>query len=97
MGRLTVGDSVMWAGSWGSEPPRLVQVTGIQINEANGSKSGQATDSVSWHLVEERRVIVDIDLGINRNGPIPGGGHWAWGFQIKPAPQLKVDCPEEAN
>ena len=76
MGRLTVGDSVLWAGGWGSEPSRLVRVTGIQLNDANGSKNGQATDSVSWHLVEERRVIVDIDTG-----------NWAWGFQVKPAPQ----------
>jgi hypothetical protein len=83
--RLAVGDSVIWKGSWGNSHPTLMEVTGIQLNEANGSKTGQATDSVSWHLVEERRVIVDLK-----------NGHWAWAFQIRKALSEELGIDEEA-
>ena len=69
--KLSLGDSIMWSGGWGSNSPQEAVITGIQINEANGSKEGGQVEDVDWDYVTERNILVDLD-----------NGHWAWGFQI---------------
>ena len=70
--KLSLGDSIMWSGGWGSDSPQEAVITGIQINEANGSKEGGQVEDVDWYYVTERNILVDLD-----------NGHWAWGFQVK--------------
>jgi|TARA_Y100001951_G_C11083513_1_gene152671 hypothetical protein len=72
MSKMKVGDKVMWSGSWGGNPPEEVTLTGIQVNESNGSKEGGRVEEVDWESVTERNIIVDLD-----------NGHWAWAFQVK--------------
>jgi hypothetical protein len=73
MSNLRVGDSVLWRGGWGNDPEKSVRVKAIQVNESNGSKYGEDTQSVGWADVVERKVLVDLD-----------NEHWAWADQIRP-------------
>jgi len=70
--KLSLGDKVMWSGSWGSDSPKEVTITGIQVNEFNGSKEGGQVEDIDWDYITERNILVNLD-----------NGHWAWGFQIK--------------
>lgn len=67
---LKIGDSVMWRGGFGSQPPKKVKITGIEICK-EGSKSGRQVDEISWDKVDGRRVVVDLD-----------NNHWAYGYQL---------------
>ena len=51
---LKVGDVVIWRGSWGSDLPKEVKVTCIEVNEINVS-------SVEWDNINNRDVVVDLD------------------------------------
>mgnify|MGYP001185293295 FL=1 len=73
METLTIGDEVLWKGSWGQEPEQVVRVTGIQVNERNGSKEGDPVDFINWDKVTDHNVILDLN---NR--------HWCWAHQITP-------------
>ena len=67
---LTVGDDVMWRGSWGKDTPKQVQVIGIEVNCER--KHGDSVSNVKWSKVDSRSVVVDLDCG-----------NWAYGTQIK--------------
>ena len=71
METLNVGDEVSWKGSWGKDLDQVARVTGIQLNERNGSKEGQQVWSVKWDQVTDRNVILDLD-----------NCHWCWAFQV---------------
>ena len=73
METLTKHDEVLWRGGWGKDPEQVVRVIDIQVNETNGSKEGVFVNSVPWHRVTERRVILDLS-----------NGHWCWAFQVSP-------------
>ena len=68
MSTLRVGDTVMWRGGFGSEPPRKAKVVGIEVCPA-GEKYGTPRESVEWSKIHS--VVVDLD-----------NGHWAKGHQI---------------
>ena len=71
METLNGGDEVKWKGNCGKDPEQVVRVTGIQVNEFNGSKEGVLVNSVPWHRVKKRRVILDL-----------ANTHWCWAFQV---------------
>jgi hypothetical protein len=68
MSTLKVGDTVMWRGGFGSEPPRKAKVVGIELCRP-GQKYGEPRESVDWSKINS--VVVDLD-----------NGHWAKGHQI---------------
>ncbi len=72
METLNVGDEVSWKGNFGKDPEQVVRVDGIQVNEYNGSKEGVFVNSVPWHRVTDRRVILEL-----------ANTHWCWAFQVK--------------
>lgn len=73
MQTLKIGDSVIWRGTWGADPPKEAVVTGIELTEGVREKYGHAVETVFWTTVRDNRVVVSLD-----------NGHWAYGEQIKP-------------
>jgi hypothetical protein len=69
--KLKIGDTVQWRGSWGEDAPVPAKVTAMEITKNPREKSGEAVNEVDWDIVNENRVIVDLD-----------NGHWAYGSQI---------------
>ena len=57
METLTVGDEIKWRGGFGTEPEKI----GVLVN------------SVPWHRVKDRRVILQL-----------ANTHWCWAFQASP-------------
>jgi len=71
MTKLTVGDKVMWRGSWGKDQPKEVIIEDIEICR-EGCKNGRPIKSVDWDTVKEgRKIVVNLD-----------NGHWAYGNQL---------------
>jgi hypothetical protein len=70
MTKLRVNDKVIWRGNWGSGPPKVATVEGIEIN-TRGSKEGDPVNEVEWSQVTRENCIVSLD-----------NGHWAYGNQI---------------
>ena len=66
---LTVGDDVIWRGSWGRDLPKEAKVIGIEVN--CNMKKGKRVNDVAWSKVDGRDVIVDLDCE-----------HWAYGSQL---------------
>ena len=75
MEKVKIGDKVIWRGGWGSDAPQEATVTGMEITEQPRSKYGEEATEAPWFLVEENRVIFDLD-----------NGHWAYGEQISQIP-----------
>lgn len=73
METLTVGDEIKWRGGFGTEAEQTVRVTGIQVNEFNGSDEGVRVNSVPWFRVTERKVILDLN-----------NQRWCWAYQASP-------------
>ena len=73
METLTVGDEIKWRGGFGKEAEQTVRVAGIQVNEFNGSDEGVLVNSVPWHRVKDRRVILQL-----------ANTHWCWAYQASP-------------
>jgi hypothetical protein len=69
---LTIGDTVLWRGSWGKDEPKEAKIRNIEICKV-GEKYGKATTWVLWSTVRNGNVTVDLD-----------NGHWACGTQINP-------------
>ena len=67
---LTVGDTVIWNGGFGSDAKIDAKIVGIE--HTKGGKYGEAVDSIPWSQVYDRNVCVDLD-----------NGHWAYANQIK--------------
>lgn len=69
---LRIGDTVIWRGGWGKQSPQEATISGLNLTACPLSKDTiESLDSVAWSLVEENRVLVDLD-----------NGHWAYGYQI---------------
>jgi len=71
-GFITVGDKVMWQGSWGNDSPKIAEVSSIMVCDEEG-ENGYVVDNLEWDMVRERDVVITLS-----------NSHWAWGFQIKP-------------
>lgn len=68
---LKVGDTVMWRGSWGSEPAKRAKIVRMELCKVERDKYGVEVSS-AW-LQDKNRLCVDLD-----------NGSWAYGFQIEP-------------
>jgi len=67
---LRVGDTVVWRGGWGADPPKLAVITSISMCEP-GEKYGDPVDEMPWSLVP-----VHATVGLDN-------GHWAYGDQLE--------------
>ena len=54
--RLKIGDKVMWRGAWGTQPPVVATIKGIDLCPV-GSKYGKPVNSVSWDTVVNGKVV----------------------------------------
>jgi len=70
---LKVGDTVQWAGAWGTQPAKVARVTEIDETRIPGDKYGTAVTKLSWSLVQKNYAVVTLD-----------NGHWAYGYQLSP-------------
>lgn len=69
MGKLTVGDKVMWKGAWGKDIPKEATVTDMDVWDGNQLVTAK---EANWDLVTSGRdVVVSLD-----------NGFWAYGFQL---------------
>ena len=74
MSKLSIGDVVMWSGTWGRDPARPATVRQISVCENPGDHSDvEEFDSLDWSAIKGREVVIDLT-----------SNHWAWGFQIQP-------------
>lgn len=71
MSNVTVGDTVMWRGGFGSQPPETAVVRGLEITPFPDGKEGDSVNEVPWSLVDRDLVIFDLE-----------NGHWAYSSQI---------------
>ena len=69
MARIRVGDTVIWKGSWGSDPAKEAKVLKIERCR-KGEKYGKQVDSIGEYELD--RAVFDLD-----------NGHWAYGYQIQ--------------
>lgn len=79
--KLRVGDTVLWSGGWGGDPPRKTKVKAIELCEP-GHTEGTPVDEVDWSECAGRGVVVDLE-----------SGRWAYGFQLKPVPVVPPAIP----
>jgi len=80
MSKLSVGDVVMWKGSWGHEDSRLATIHNIAVCKTPGDQNDVSSmDSIAWSMIKGRDVVVDLV-----SYPEKDNDHWAWGFQIQP-------------
>lgn len=49
---LKIGDKVKWSGAWGTQEPKEVKITGIELTK--GGKYGTPLDEVAWSEVYDR-------------------------------------------
>ena len=66
---IRIGDFVMVRGSWGNEPPKRVQILGMDLCASPRQKHGVPVTEVPATLKD----YVNFDLN---------NGHWAYGYQI---------------
>ena len=71
---LKVGDVVLCRGGWGSEAPKLVTITHLELCVEAGDKYGVPVTELPW--ADKARAVVDMD-----------NGHWAYGAHIEPLVQ----------
>jgi len=70
---LTLGATVWVRGNFGEDAPHRDIVRGLQVTRGRREKYGRTVESVSWDVVRQNRVVVDLE-----------SGHWAYGEQITP-------------
>jgi hypothetical protein len=70
---LSVGDRVLWRGSWGTDAPRLATVLRIESTHTTRTKHGRQAHHLDWDRVRAGYAVVDLDTG-----------NWAYGDQISP-------------
>lgn len=79
-GMLRVGDLVIVAGGFGTDPPRMTTVKAIEVIEHHDDNEGSPVDELPWLDVKGCRVELD-------DGP------WAYGGQLT-RPELVIgQCP----
>lgn len=67
---ITVGDEVVYRGSWGTARPKKVKIEGIEKTKEEGSKRGG--------IPVKKIAVDDITFGIFDLSD----GHWCYGYQI---------------
>lgn len=67
---LRVGDTVMWKGAFGTQPPVEAKIVGMEWCQL-GVKNGIRTSNIDWGKANSRQLVVDLD-----------NGHWAYGTQL---------------
>jgi len=85
--KVKVGDTVLWAGGFGSEPYKPAVVERMDVTEHPRCKYGEEVDEVDVELVKANRVLFTLE-----------NGHWAYSEQIKIVPQqvpVQVQAIEE--
>jgi len=55
---LTVGDTVMWAGTWGKDKPKDIKVAKIIIGSGK-----HFVNSIKWKTIYKKRVTIIFDNG----------------------------------
>lgn len=79
MPKLTVGDTVMWRGAWGTEAPLPAIVTDIEVTREVGEKyGGVPATSCDWTAP----FIATLD-----------NGHWAFSYQLEPLDSNTAPVP----
>jgi hypothetical protein len=84
---ISVGDSVMWRGAWGSESAKPVRVTAMELCAAPRQKHGVPVTEVPRTLKDYVNFTLD-------------NGHWAYGYQIElldEQSRTMRECFEEGN
>ena len=66
---VKIGQEVTYRGAWGSEPPKRVKVTYIELCQQEREKYGTPVDEAN--VEDIRRCCFDLD-----------DGHWCYGYQI---------------
>lgn len=70
---LKVGDTVMWRGGFGMDPPKPAKVLAIERTRQRRTKYGWNVDEIDW--ADKDYALVTLDTG-----------NWAYGEQISPLP-----------
>lgn len=70
---LKVGQKVMWRGSWGTEPAKLVKVTALERVKAGQKEGGKEVKKVTWDRLKDNGATVIASLD---------NGHWCYGHQL---------------
>lgn len=68
---IKIGDKVSWRGAWGSDPSRIVTVTGMELCEGEREKYGIPVEQV--FVRDKDRTVFTLS-----------SGNWAYGFQVTP-------------
>lgn len=68
---VKVGDTVVWRGCFGSEPPQKAKVETLEITKEPHTKYGREVKEADWASVYADCVVFGLD-----------NGHWAYGCQI---------------
>jgi hypothetical protein len=80
MNNLSVGDVVMWKGTWGTDSAQPATIHNIAVCKTPGDQNDVSSmDSIAWSMIKGRDVVVDLV-----SCPEKDNNHWAWGFQIQP-------------
>ena len=80
--KIKIGDNVMWRGCWGTSPPKLAKVTGIELTDAPEEKYGTNVNEVDINIVKENRVVFHLD-----------NNKWCYGFQV----EINVNKNNQSN
>lgn len=70
---LKLGDTVVWCGAWGTQPPKEAVVDVIEINVPENGRYGTEVDEIPIKDLKRTRCIIGL---VN--------GSWAYGYQIDP-------------
>lgn len=69
MSVLSIGDTVLWRGGFGSAPMEYAVIEGIDECERRRDKYGTPVTEIPWAYIEYACVSLD-------------NGHWAYGEQL---------------
>lgn len=86
-GMLSVGDTVLWRGSYGRGMEEPAKIESITLADQPGGSDGVEVQRVNWSLVPE---WVTVGLADNKG--------WAYGYQLKPMPaDYKVEAARKPS
>lgn len=60
---LRLGDYVIYRPAFGMDDPELTQIDGFTVTENPREKYGSDFKEVSWDLIKENRVLLDLHNG----------------------------------
>ena len=70
------GSKVMWAGSWGTDKPKVAKIRRIERTAKKNEKYGRERPSMTWNTEKndwQYPFIADLE-----------NGRWAYSTQLKP-------------